>query len=205
MESLILSNIDNALSNYSYKDYLTIRDDDDTILVIKQGRNDFLVEDASCDSKYFLPKATLNVLENNPNYDYEEEEIFNLLVIIYRAYESYNAYIEETKATSLDRIDEVSKEEILMSEMDQDNIIDILSELMRYYDYERIARAIHSKTDKEIVELFYLSGIEGKTAALKLVRNYEKNYGYNEYNDEYNDEYESRHEDSYQYVKEIWN
>jgi len=142
LNSKLMENID------KYTDYCVVRDSYyDVDIYVKENATTFLVSDIVNESVYTIPKPLVNELENSL---YDEEEILNLLTIIYRKYDEYGSFMKANKIKS--------KEEVNKNFKNFQVIIKILTELMKKFDYNRVSKLFNDKKPEEVVDLFYIYG-----------------------------------------------
>ena len=143
-------NINNFDLNPTCVDYMSFYDFDNYYIEVKEAKSTvepyYLVVDPMVEENHRIVKETVDNFVNTCDF-YSEEEIFQILLLIYRKYDAYNLTVElEKKSTS---------EEKRMGQKDQDNIYEVLSFLMERYSCDTLHSVLSELSDTELVKLFY--------------------------------------------------
>lgn len=151
-----LVNVNNFNLSTELVDYMNFYDFDNYYIEVKKSVGTvepyFVVEDPILEENHKIVEETIDKFNNTSDF-YSEEEIFQILLVVYRKYDAYNTTLELSK-------DKATTEERRMGEKDQEAIYDVLSFLMERYSCDTLHTILSELSDAEMVKLFYKKNVE---------------------------------------------
>ena len=139
--NLIAINTENILSKKKYED---LGENQDLQISYKTDGKDYIIE--TCfGEKYTLTGSTVNSISEKTNYT--QEEIMNILYVVYDAYESVKSSIETSDPKYKTGIRKYTKKY-------QDKMIEVISDLLRKYPYEDVFAYFTTMRTYDLVSMF---------------------------------------------------
>ena len=112
-------------------------------IVYKSNGDNYQIVSVDSDIKYTIVGDTVKQIVERTNYS--EEEIMDLLFIVYNAYDNYKLYLEAQE--------KVIEEKKYLKKL-QENMVDTISRLITKYNYQDVYGYLTEMSDFDLIKLF---------------------------------------------------